>query len=216
MIEKDFREKFKLSDDTVISNEVIDKFSLYTEGCRLLFNNLSDKINNHIFSITVDGNSFDFKAVKKFNIDCYGFIKGYSSNQAIELYVKNSGYFRVNYEWLSGRDVNQSNFNKSVFEDNFDKDAENEFMIKVFRKAYKKYIDSELYDLINSFKNTHGVVAKYDYYGVKYLYGVGASSPLRFSGVEFVDDLFVYEGGERVFLSDYDIKNAMEKINFLK
>lgn len=212
MTEGYFRKIFELKDDYSVGNETIDKYNLYVEGCKLLFKHLTDNINNHVFSVTVDGRSFDFKAVKKFERGYSDFIKGYTSNHRIELYVKNSGNFKINHEWLSGRDVSQSIFNKSIFnKDNFDRDAETDFMIKLFRKAYRRYMDSELYDLINRFKKTHGITVKYDYFGVRYLYGVGASSPIKFSGVKFHDKLFVYRNDERVFLSDYDIKNVIDE-----
>ena len=49
-----------------VSAETIETFNRYIEGSQLLFNHLSDKINTHKFSITVDGRSFEFKPVKIF------------------------------------------------------------------------------------------------------------------------------------------------------
>lgn len=211
MNEVEFKKEFQLDDDVVISNDAIEIFNRYVEGSKLLFNHLSDKINTHTFSITVDGRSFEFKPVKIFKRGNWDFVMSHDSNHCIELYVKNSSNFRTTCEWLSARAVNQNNFNRSVFEDNFDRESEDEFMIKLFRAAYRKYMDSELYDLINHYKKTHGVISQYRYFGVKYLYGVGASSPIRFSGVDFTEDIFVYKGDERVFINEYDIKKVIEK-----
>lgn len=210
-----FKKMFNLDGDVEVPKKTLDQFNLYSEGCILLYEHLYTNISGHKFKVILDGKTFEFKVSRQFMYGDRGFIRGSGGYQTVELYVHNiDGMFYSNYEWLRTNSVGQSLWNKRSFKDkDLDLYVEAEFMVRVFRNAYKKYINSELYDLENKFRKTHGVVASHYYYPPEELWGVGGMSPIRFNGVKFIDPLFVYnKEDERYPLHEYDITMNIQKL----
>lgn len=219
MDDKHFKNVFKLGDNIMVSQSVIDTYQKYLEGSILLFKHLFDNINSYEFSIQSNGLDFKFKPIKK---DWYygqmsfkDFVKGDGSEFNIELNIENSSYFtrsdnKKTFKWLSARAINQNNFNRKTFDSTpFDKESEDSFILNLFKDAYHNY-KFKLNEEVKKYRNEYGVVAKYYYNNPTYLYGCGASIPLHFGGLTFIDKLIVYDGRKPIELNEYDIVCAIE------
>lgn len=219
MDDKHFKKVFELDDNIMVSQSVIDTYEKYLEGSILLFKHLFDNINSYEFSIEANGFDFKFIPVKQGwycgQMSFKDFVKGYTSKFNIELNVENSSYFTRTYsketfKWLSARDISQNNFNRKTFDSTpFDKESEDLFILNLFKDAYHNY-KIKLNEEVKKYRNEYGVTAKYNYYGPSYLYGCGASTPLRFGGIAFIDELIVYDGSKPIELNDYNIECAIE------
>jgi len=214
-----FKNVFELDDNIIVPQSVIDTYEKYLEGSILLFKDLFDNINSYEFSIESNGFDFKFKPVKKNwyygQMSFKDFVKGTTSNFSIELYVENSSYFTRSYsketfKWLSARDVSQNNFNRKTFDSTpFDRESEDSFILNLFKDAYHNY-KFKLNEEVKKYRNEYGVTAKYYYYSPRYLYGCGASIPLHFGGLTFIDELIVYNGSKPIELNEYDIECAIQ------
>jgi hypothetical protein len=216
----DFKNVFGIGDDITVPQSVVDTYEKYVEGSSLLFKYLFDSIDKYEFLIEERGFNFKFKPVKVDwfygNLSFNDFVKGFTSGFRIELKIENSSYFtkavcKKTFKWLNGRGVSQNNFNREIHDlTPFNREDEDLFILNLFKKAYLQYT-IKLDEEIKRYRNDYGVTMKYSYYTPRYLYGVGASTPIHFTGVKFLDDLIVYNESEPIRLQNYNITLAIEK-----
>lgn len=208
----EFIRLFKLTDEAIITDETLNDFTQNIKGSYMLFKRLHNEIQKHVFVLPFGGKNYSFKSVISNWNDSDGsfkeWAKGISSNFKIELYMKNGD------EWISARNINQTNFIRSIFEKGFNREENTNYIIELFRAAYKKFINLGLYDMTNKFYKSHGVKANHRYNGVKYLCGIGAMNPLSVNSVSFRDSLTVMDGDKRKILNDYQITNAITMGNW--